>query len=202
MKISKIEIQKKNKKRSSIFIDGEFRLGLTTDIVIKYGLKEGDQITEEDIKNLLLTQEKEYLKQRAYRLLRYQNRSINELKERLTRLGYEPDIVEMAISDLIEEGILDDQKFARGFVNNYTEINPKGNIFIMNELKKRKIEPSVIEAIIKNRDEKGIIKTLLQNRFPNFDKKDIKQKAKAVRYLMGRGFTTQAIYGSLGEDYD
>ncbi len=202
MKISKIEVQKKNKKRSSIFINGEFKFGLTTEIIVKYGLKEGDEITDEDIKNLLLAEEKEYLKQRAYRLLRYRNRSIAEMKDRLTKLGYEPDIVEMVINELKEEGILDDQKFVKGFASEYTELKPKGNIFILRELRKKKVDQSLIEEIIKERDEKGIIKTMLQKKFPDYDKNDLKQKAKIMRYFLSRGFTLRTVYEVLGEEYD
>lgn len=202
MKISKIEVQKKNKKRSSIFINGEFKFGLTTEIIVKYGLKEGDEITDEVIKNLLLAEEKEYLKQRAYRLLRYRNRSIAEMKDRLTKLGYEPDIVEMVITELKEEGILDDQKFVKGFASEYTELKPKGNIFILRELRKKKVAQSLIEEIIKARDEKSIIKNMLQKKFPNYDKNDLKQKAKIIRYFLSRGFTIRTVYEVLGEEYD
>ncbi len=202
MKISKIEVQKKNKKRSSIFINGEFKFGLTTEIIVKYGLKEGDEISDEDIKNLLLAEEKEHLKQRAYRLLRYRNRSIAEMKDRLTKLGYESDIVEMVINELKEEGILDDQKFVKGFASEYTELKPKGNIFILRELRKKRVDQSLIEEIIKERDEKGIIKTMLQRKFPNYNKNDLKQKTKIMRYFLSRGFTLRAVYEVLGEEYD
>lgn len=202
MKISRIEVQKKNKKRSSIFINGEFKFGLTTDIVIKYGLEEGDEITEEDVKNLLLAEEKEYLKERAYRLLRYRNRSIAEMKDRLIKLGYEPDIIEMIINELKQEGALDDRKFVKGFASDYTELKPKGNIFIRRELQKKKVDQSLIEEIIKERDEKNILKTILQKKFPNYDKNDLKQKAKIIRYFLGKGFTVRTIYEVLGEEYE
>lgn len=202
MKISRIEVQKKNKKRSSIFINGEFKIGLTTDIVIKYGLKEGDEITEEDVKNLLLAEEKEYLKERAYRLLRYRNRSIAEMKDRLIKLSYEPDIIEMIINELKQEGALDDRKFVKGFASDYTELKPKGNIFIRRELQKKKVDQSLIEEIIKERDEKNILKTILQKKFPNYDKNDLKQKAKIIRYFMGKGFTIRTIYEVIGEEYE
>lgn len=202
MKISRIEVQKRNKKRSSIYINGEFKFGLTNDVIIKYGLKEGDELSEEDIQNLLLVEEKEHIKQRAYRLLRYRNRSIAEMKDRLMRLGYEQDIVEVVVNELIEEGVLNDQKFVQGFVGDYTELKPKGNIFIMNELRKKKIQHSLIESIIKDRDERDIIKKMLQKKFPDYNKKDLKQKAKIVRYFLSRGFTPKAVYEVLGEDYD
>lgn len=202
MKISKIEVQKKNKKRSSIYIDGEFKFGLDNEIILKYEIKEGDELTEDQIKNLLLAEEKQKIKQRAYRLLKYRSRSIAEMKERLLKLGYEPEIVERAVRELIEEGILNNHKFAREFVSDYTNLKPKGNIFIMKELKSKKVDDLYIQEVLKERDEKSLIKKILEKKFSDFNKKDPKQKAKIIRYLLYRGFTLQAIYEVLGEDYE
>ncbi len=202
MKISKIEVQKKNKKRSSIYIDGEFKFGLDNEIILKYEIKEGDELTEDQIKNFLLAEEKQKIKQRAYRLLKYRSRSIAEMKDRLLKLGYEPEIVERAVRELIEEGILNNHKFAREFVSDYTNLKPKGNIFIMKELKSKKVDDLYIQEVLRERDEKSLIKKILEKKFSDFNKKDPKQKAKIIRYLLYRGFTLQAIYEVLGEDYE
>lgn len=202
MKISKIEVQKKNKKRSSIFIDGEFKFGLDNEIILKYDLQEGDELTEEQIKNLLLSEEKQKVKQRAYRLLRFRNRSIAEIESRLQRLGYEPAIIGDVIQELIEEGVLNNHKFARDFISDYTNLKPRGNIFIMNELKKKKVDDRYIQEILKERDERGLIRNIIEKRFSNFNKKDQKQKAKILRYLLSRGFTPKMVYDVLGEDYE
>ncbi len=202
MKISKIEVQKKNKKRSSIFIDGEFKFGLDNEIILKYGLQEGSEISDEQIKNILLAEEKQKIKQRAYRLLRYRNRSIAEMNERLQRLGYEPEIIAEVIHELIEEGILDNHKFTNEFINDYTNLKPRGNIFIIRELKKKKIDERYIQEFLRERDEKSLIKKIIEKKFSNFDKNDQKNKAKMVRYLLSRGFTLKAIYSVLGEDYE
>ncbi|MEO0155683.1 MAG: RecX family transcriptional regulator [candidate division WOR-3 bacterium] len=202
MKISKIEVQKKNKKRSSIYIDGEFKFGLDNEIILRYNIKEGDEITEDQVKNLLLAEEKQKIKQRAYRLLRYRSRSIAEMRDRLKKLGYEPEIVEEVVHELVEEGILNNHKFAREFVSDYTNLKPRGNIFIVNELKKKKVDDAYIKEILKERDEKNLIRKIIEKKFSNFDKKDQKQKARIIRYLSYRGFTPQAIYDVLGEDYE
>ncbi|MEO0190199.1 MAG: RecX family transcriptional regulator [candidate division WOR-3 bacterium] len=202
MKISKIEVQKRNKKRSSIYIDGEFKFGLDNEIILRYDIKEGDELTEDQVKNLLLAEEKQKIKQRAYRLLRYRSRSVAETKDRLQKLGYEPEIVEEVVHELVEEGILNNHKFAREFVSDYTNLKPRGNIFIVNELKKKKVDDAYIKEILKERDEKSLIKKIIEKKFSNFNKKDPKQKAKIIRYLLYRGFTLQTIYEVLGEDYE
>uniref|UniRef100_A0A7V3VT71 Regulatory protein RecX n=1 Tax=candidate division WOR-3 bacterium TaxID=2052148 RepID=A0A7V3VT71_UNCW3 len=202
MKISKIEVQKRNKKRSSIYIDGEFRFGLSNDIILKYDLKEGDEITEEEINKLLIAEEKERLKQKAFRLLRYRNRSVEEMKQKLLRSDYEPELVDEVVRELVDDHILDDRRFACDFVSEYTEVKPKGNLFIINELKRKKVNDEYIQAALEKRDEKGMIRDIINKKFPKLNKKDIRQKAKVLRYLISRGFTPNLVYEILGEDYE
>ncbi|HKX24916.1 MAG TPA: regulatory protein RecX [Actinomycetota bacterium] len=52
-------------------------------------------------------------KDRALRLLSVRSRSRVELERRLARAGYEPDEVQVAIADLEEVGLVDDERFAR-----------------------------------------------------------------------------------------
>ncbi|MEO0226972.1 MAG: RecX family transcriptional regulator [candidate division WOR-3 bacterium] len=199
MKISKIEVQKRNKKRSSVYIDGEFKFGLDNEIILKYGLEEGSEIGEDQIKNILLAEEKQKIKQRAYRLLRYRGRSIAEMNERLQRLGYEPEIVREVVNELVGEGILDDQKFVRDFVSDYTNLKPKGNYFILSELKKKGIAEEKIKEVINSRDEKRLINELLRTKFKDLNVKNPKDKAKIIRRLISRGFTPGVVYEVLAE---
>ncbi|MEO0136207.1 MAG: RecX family transcriptional regulator [candidate division WOR-3 bacterium] len=202
MKISKIEVQKRNKKRSNIYLNGEYRLALDNEIILKYDLKEGDEIDDVQLKGLLFAEQKQRLKQRAYKLLRYRNRSVAELKERLIKLGYEPDLIDAVLYELKTEGILDDERFAQNFVDNYTNLKPRGNIFIIKELRKRKIDEQHIQELVKERDEIPLIKKMIEKRYGKFDKKDFRQKGKIFRYLISKGFTPQSIAQVLGEDYE
>ncbi len=199
MKISKIEAQKKNKKRSSIYIDGEFKFGLDNDIVLRYGLEEGNEITNEQIRNILLAEEKERIKERAYRILRYRNRSIAEMKNRLQRLGYESEVVAEVVNELVREGVLDDQRFVRDFVSDYTNLRPRGNYFILQELRKKGIDEERIKGVIETRDEKMLINNLIRTKFKDLDIKNPKDRAKVIRRLISRGFTPSLVYEVLND---
>ncbi len=202
MKISKIEVQKRNKKRVSIFIDGEYRFSLSQDLLLKYNLQEGSVITEDEIKALILTEEKERIRKQAYRILRFRDRSSKELKERLMKLGYDPAIVEEVIQELLNDGTLDDDRFVQEFISDYTEFNPRGNRFIEQELRKRGIPAEMIERVIKTRDEKAIVQRVIQTKMKNLDKRNPKDRIKLARRLITRGFTPSIVYDVLGEDND
>ena len=199
MKISKIEPQKKNKKRCSIYIDGEFRFGLTKDLVLKYDLNEGDEITEDDIKNVLLESEKQKIKQRAFKILHYRERSVQELTNRLIKIGFDQSLVNQVIEDFTADKTLDDERFVKAFVSDYTKLKPKGNKFIIRELKKRGIPQEKIAKMLSSRNEKELVKDFIQKKLAHLNKNNPKERQKIICRLLSRGFTPDIVYSILSE---
>jgi regulatory protein len=199
VKISKIQPQKRNKKRCSVYIDGEYKFGVTKELLLKHDLKEEDPITEEEIQNVLLHEEKEKIRGRAYRLISYRERSVREMKERLMRTGYEEPLVESVISDLINEDALDDERFAQAFVRDYTTVKPKGNRFIVHELRKKGIPNETIENVLKTRDEHALLLQFIQKKLKGLDPENPKDRQKIIRRLLHHGFTPATVYEILNK---
>jgi len=200
VKISKIEPQKKNKKRCSIYIDGEFKFGLTKELVLKYDLNEGDEITEEDIKNVLLEEEKHKIIQRAFKILHYRERSVRELRDRLMRIGFDNSLVDEVIAELIADKTLDDERFARAFVNDYTSLKPKGNRFILSELTRRGVAREIITNLLDTRDEGELIRNYIEKKASDLDMKNPKERQKLVRRSLTRGFTPDIVYDMIKKE--
>ncbi len=199
MKISKVEPQKKNKNRCSIYIDGEFRFGLTKELLLKYDLKEDDQITEDEIQNLLLHDEKGKIRNRAYRLLSYRERSTQEIRERLIHVGYDAQLVDDVVHGLIADDALNDERFAQAFVKEYTRVKPKGNRFIIRELAKKGIAQETIEKVLETRDERALLEQFIQKKLKQLDPKDPKDRQKLIRRLLHHGFTSELVYEALSK---
>lgn len=199
MKISKIEPQKKNKKRCSIFIDGEFKFGLTKEIVLQYGLHEGVAITDQEIDEILHHAEKAKIMNRAFKILHYRERAVRELRDRLIRIGYDNLLVDEVIDELITDKTLDDERFAKAFVNDYTSLKPKGNRFIYNELIKKGIPKEIISKLISERNEKDLIKNFIQKKLKVLNKNNPKERQKIIRRLLNHGFTTESVYEVINE---
>jgi regulatory protein len=197
VKISKIEPQKKNKRRSTIYINGKFAFGLSNEILLKFDLHEGDAIDKDRIENVLLEQEKQRIRERALRLLRYRKRSAGELKNRLMKIGFDLEHVNHIIEELIDDNTLNDTDFAESFVADYTNLNPKGNIYISRELKKRGILQKTIEEALRLRDENQVAEHFLKTKLSHLDIKSQKDRQKALRRLLSRGFTPNIVYSIL-----
>ena len=194
MKISKITIQKKNKDRCSIFIDGEFKFGLTKDLVLQYGLYEGAEITDQEIEVLLFQAEKAKIVNRAYKILHYRQRSVKEMRDRLLKIGYEVEFVDAVINEMVADSTLDDERFARAFVNDHTSLKPKGNRYILNELTKKGISKETIERLLRDRDEKQMVSEYIKHKARNLNIHTRKDRQKLLRRLLNRGFSSDLVY--------
>ncbi|HEC78441.1 MAG TPA: hypothetical protein ENI34_04775 [candidate division WOR-3 bacterium] len=199
MKISKIEVQKRNKNRCSIYIDGEFKVGLARELVLKYDLHEGNRITPEELKNILYNAEKSKIRERAFKILRHRERSSRELKERLLRIGFDEMLVEEVIKEFVDDKTIDDERFARAFVNDYTKLKPKGNRFIFRELLKRGISRETITSLVNARNEKVLIEAFINKKLTHLNQKVPEERRKLIRRLLHHGFSIDNIYDVLNE---
>jgi regulatory protein len=199
VKISKIKPQKRNKNRCSVYVDGQYRFGVTKDILLKHDLHEDDEITDDEIQNVLLHDEKEKIKSRAYRLLSFRERSEREMRERLLKAGYDSPLVEEVIHDLVATDSLNDERFASLFVKDYTNVKPKGNRFIVHELTRKGIDRETIDKVLKTRDERELMQQFIQQKLKNLNARDFRDRQRIARRLLQRGFTPHIVYDVLNQ---
>lgn len=92
----------------------------------------------------------------AARFLEARSRSISEVRRRLTGAGYRPELVEGAIERLTELGMLDDEVFARAWVESRDRARPRGERAIREELRLKGVDRAVIEAVLEARREAAL----------------------------------------------
>jgi regulatory protein len=88
----------------------------------------------------------------ALRFLEPRQRSIGEVRRRLTRVGYQPELVEGAIARLAELGMLDDAAFARTWVESRDRARPRGERALRQELAQKGVERAVVDEVIGERE--------------------------------------------------
>ncbi|HEX5147913.1 MAG TPA: regulatory protein RecX, partial [Candidatus Limnocylindrales bacterium] len=89
----------------------------------------------------------------AARFLEARSRSVVEVRRRLTGAGYREDLVEGAIERLVELGMLDDDVFARAWVESRDRARPRGERAIREELRLKGIDGSIVDAVMAERRE-------------------------------------------------
>ena len=122
--ITKIETQK-NKSRVNIFVDDSFFCGLNKETAIIFGLKENKEIDEEKLKTAIFESE---VKSAFEKALDYTSRRMHTKKELLDKLvqkGYSQEVVDKAIEKLEDYHYIDDNLFAKQFVQANSHLSKK-----------------------------------------------------------------------------
>lgn len=88
----------------------------------------------------------------ALRFLEPRQRSIGEVRRRLTRVGYREDLVEGAIARLVELGMLDDEAFTRSWIESRDRARPRGERALRMELARKGIDRQVTDEVIADRE--------------------------------------------------
>ena len=93
MKITKLEVQKKNKNRVNLYLNEEFYCGLSLEAVVKYNLKVGQDIEEQKLEFLQTDSEREIAQNKAISYISKYQKTEKELKDYLIKKGFDEGIV-------------------------------------------------------------------------------------------------------------
>jgi regulatory protein len=87
----------------------------------------------------------------AARFLETRSRSVHEVRRRLTTAGYRPDLVDGAIARLGDLGMLDDEAFARTWVESRDRARPRGERALRDELRLKGIDRAIVDLVLEER---------------------------------------------------
>ncbi len=89
----------------------------------------------------------------AARFLEPRARSVAEVRRRLTGAGYQGTLVEGAITRMLELGMLDDEAFARAWVESRDRARPRGELAIRQELGLKGVDRTTADLVLAERRE-------------------------------------------------
>lgn len=196
-KITDIQPQKRNKERSSIFVDNEFFTGASNYIVLKYKLTIGIEIDLELLKEACLEDSLE--KAKKYVIDYHLDKPEKIIREKLKWKEYEDEVIERVIDFLHNYNLINDLRYAKSFTHDALFIKQYGKQKIKYMLKSKGIKDKDIEKSLKlvNFDnEYEVGKKLLLSKSDKYRRKS-KNKydfySKVRTYLYSRGFSGDVI---------
>ena len=197
MKISKIEKQKKE-NRYSIFFDGEFAFGIYKDTVLKFGLRTKDELSEEKISEIKNYDEYFAGKRIALRFLSYRQRSEKEIRDKLRSKRISTGNIDKIIKSLSELNFINDEQFAKLFLESYLNKKPMGRRLISMKLLEKGIKKDIVENVLienyKEEDELVKCNELLKKYIKKVkSKNEMEKKRKCYKYLLSRGFENEIV---------
>jgi len=148
-RITAISSQRRNPDRYSIFIDGEFVLGIDKKTVEDMDLRVGKLVDEKDLKKI--TSQEELNKAQAYALmlLGYRERSLREIKIRMRQKGYEEKLVEKVVKYLKDRNLINDKRFTQLWAESRIK-KGYGRWRIQSELEQKGVNREIGDEILKD----------------------------------------------------
>ena len=208
-RVTRIEPQRHDPDRVSIFIDGEFAFGLPALEADVQGVAVGEEIDGERLALLLALDEKARAVSAALAFLAYRPRSEREVRDRLRQKGYPPEAIEAAAEKLIGWRYLDDADFARRWVENRETHQPRGRRLLEQELRRKGIDRDTARDTVEEAgiDERATALELARDRLRRLSGSDpAANRRRLADFLARRGYgwdvvrpTLDAVLGEADE---
>ncbi len=195
--ISAVELQKKNKNRYNVFVDGEYAASLGAEALVTFGIREGAAVDADTLKEAVSRDNAQYAFDSAAQLIAVKMRTGAELKKRLIERGIDETAVDIALDKLAAYGYVDDAAFAGEYVRSAMQTGRWGRKAVEYRLKEKGIEQSVIDDALceyTDEDERRIAKKQLEaaaGRLKGVEARKARQKAYAA--LARHGFDYSVI---------
>lgn len=201
-KLTSIALQKGDRHRFNLFLDGEFFAGVSESVLVRLGLYKGMELTE-DLKAKILDQEKDaQLKSTALRYLEHRLRTEKEVTDRLKEESEEEERIQRIVHQLKAMGYINDLTYAKSYVRSQMRLQKSGPRVIAQQLKRLGVsEEYIVEAKTDYPiEEQEANARMLAEKLARSKRKDsnrhIVQKIK--EHLVKKGFSSSVIEKILG----
>lgn len=196
-KITKIEVQKRNKERVNLFLDDEYAFSISTELVYKEGLKVNLIVDIEKLKDLAEKEEMIRCKNSAIRIIERNHKTEKEIRNKLIEKGYNENAINNAIDFLKRYNFLNDNTYTKMYVRD--KLNSQGSNKIKYALMKKGISREMIEEELENidkDDEKKVAMELAKKKLTSIKKSEndkYKISGKLYRFLISKGYNYDIV---------
>lgn len=206
-KITKLSVQARDKSRVNVFVDGSYRFSLDITQVADLGVKVGAEYSEDEILELeheglfgkVYTRALEYAltrprSQKEIREYLYKKTRDVRQKDGIIKKGVSVELTNRVFNRLTERGYVDDEKFARFWVENRNLRKGTSMRKIKSELALKGIDSSIVERVfseIDRSDDEEILK-IIRKKASKYE-----DRQKFMRYLASQGFSYDTITAGL-----
>jgi regulatory protein len=193
-RITAIEPQQKNPGRVNIYLDGEFAFGLAG--IVAAWLKVGQELGEEKAASLKADDEREVTYQKALHFLSYRPRSSDEVRQNLLKRGIPEPLTDETVERLRNAGLINDEAFARAWVENRNTFRPRGRSALRMELRRKGLNEDVVQSILDAQVDEETLATQAARkharRLAGLEWQEFRQKLGGFLARRGFSYTTLA----------
>lgn len=186
--ITALEVQKRDKERVNVYLDGEFEFGLP--LVEAARLHTGQVLSDEEITALRAIDAVSRAMDRAIRLLARRPYSTAEIRRNLESKEIASPVIDEALERLERLGYVDDHAFARYWIENRERFKPRGPQALRYELRRKGIAGNIIDAVLEEVDQSESAYRAAQERVSRLRGQSEREfRAALGAFLVRRGFS-------------
>jgi regulatory protein len=216
MKITAVTTQQKDKNRINIMVDGKYRFSLDIFQYADLGIRVGKEYTDEELIELETESQfgKVYTRALEYCLMRpHSAREVRDYLYRKTRdtktktktgeirdrPGIPATITQRVFDRLVEKKYIDDEKFARFWVENRNMRKGSSQRKLQAELRAKGVDGAIIEQVLSlsERSDKDEITKIIAKKRARYP-----DDQKLMQYLARQGFSYDDIKSELSGNQD
>ncbi len=190
--ITTLKIQQRHKERVNVFLDDEYAFAVT--LLAATALKKGQYLTDAEIEQLKEGDEFDRAYNQALHYLGFRPRSQVEVERYLQKKEYPPELITAILNRLREQQYLDDEAFARFWLESRERAKPLGPQALRYELKQKGLESHLIDAALTDLDEDESAWAAVEKKLYLWQKlEEGPFKQKVMAYLSRRGFNYEVV---------
>lgn len=191
-KITAIEAQKKRSNRVNVYLDGEFAFGLER--ITAAWLSVGQELDEKKIGQLQAEDARERALQQALLFLSYRARSESEIRKNLRRHEIPEPVIEETLERLRRDGLANDDRFARAWVENRSTFRPRSRRLMALELRQKGLDEESVSSALTDVDDEALAHEAAQKRASRLTGLEWSEfRTKLSGFLARRGFSYSVI---------
>jgi len=194
-----MEIRKlKSENLYLVVFENERNIKIGLEMLIKYNIIEGKDLTQEDIDTILQEYEIKSAYNYALHLLERKMYPENQIRNKLFKKGFNEMVVEKTISKLKEYGFVNDEEYIKKYIE-FSITKKFGSRRIITNLKQKGLHLKEKDIDINSETlyENAKLLALKKLNIMAKDKKNVKQKL--YNYLVYRGYDNEVIFKVLKE---
>jgi regulatory protein len=190
--ISRLETLEKSQVK--VYVDENYEFALNIKEVEQYGLMEGKEITQTEYDQILENVIYPKALEKALSLLTYRDRSVQELRKKLSLAEYSEEIIDRVMAYVKRYAYLNEERFTAAYIR--SRMNRKSKLRIKNELLQKGVAEELIADTMRKEyndtSEEDAELTLLRKeiakRVKDPEQLSYDQKQKLIAALYRKGF--------------
>lgn len=197
--ISALQVQEGDRGRVSVFVDGEFVLGLHAEVVVRAGLKKGARVDGSFLLNLARQEHERSAWDAALVYMGVAERTRRQVELRLRR-HYDDEVVGRVLERLASGGWLDDSEYARRYVTSHPDSGVQRLMYdLLRRGVAREVAMEAVRAAPRGGEAVAVARDLASQRLSRMvgiDRATAQRRLSAL--LARRGFDFETVTRALG----